>query len=48
MDGKVRPADSIPSLRVTIGSQIVRLPYEYGAMPHYEEEIQHHGVTDGE
>ena len=36
----------IPSLSITVGSQVVRLPYEYGALPQYEEEILHHDITD--
>jgi hypothetical protein len=44
--GKVHDPREIPSLSITVGSQVVRLPYEYGALPQYEEEILHHDITD--
>jgi hypothetical protein len=37
--GRVHNPQEIPSLSITIGSQVVRLPYEYGAQPQYEQEI---------
>ena len=36
----------IPSLSLTVGSQVVHLPYEFGALPQYEEEILHHDILE--
>ena len=44
--GRVHDPREIPSLSITVGSQVVRLPYEYGALPQYEEEIPHYDITD--
>ena len=45
--GRVHDVREIPSLSVTIGSQLVSLPYEFGALPRYEEETTHYDITDG-
>ena len=37
----------IPSLSLTVGSQVVHLPYEFGALPQYEEETPHYDITEG-
>jgi hypothetical protein len=44
--GKVHDPREIPSLSITVGSQVVRLPYEFGGLPQYEEEILHPDITD--
>jgi hypothetical protein len=45
--GKVHDVREIPSLSVTVGSQVVHLPYEFGALPQYEREITHYDITEG-
>lgn len=44
--GKVHDLREIPSLSIVVGSQVVHLPYESGALPRYEEEIPHYDITD--
>lgn len=46
--GKERDRREIPSLHVEVGSQVVRLPYDFGGLPVYEAEIIHHNVTTGQ
>jgi hypothetical protein len=45
-EGKVHDVRQIPSLSVTVGSQVVHLPYEFGALPQYEREILHYDITE--
>jgi hypothetical protein len=44
----VHDVREIPSLSLTVGSQVVHLPYEFGALPRYEEEIPHYDITEGQ
>jgi hypothetical protein len=46
-EGRVHDVRQIPSLSVTVGSQVVHLSYESGALPQYEREIIHYDITEG-